>query len=295
MLEKMVRKQTEKQARELDSWLEKHDREVPFPAGVRLRADEAYRDDGRVCHRMDVYEPEDGGATVPVLVNFHGGGFLLGKKQVNRLFCADMCLRGFTVLCPEYPLAPDAGIFDIFRDLTAAVNRAGELAAARGQDGICLCGDSAGAYLCVYLAAMRVNPDMAKAAGVSPVVPRIRALGLISGMFYTCRPDSIGLFLPDMLYGKGWRRRPFRPYTNPEYTARAGSLPPSFLVTARGDFLRHYSRRFYRAIARDSAAHRLLDIRGDKPLPHAFATLFPESPEAQDANAQMAAFLLAQP
>lgn len=43
---------------------------------------------------MDMYETEDGGATAPVLVNFHGGGFLLGKKQVKRLFCADMCLRG---------------------------------------------------------------------------------------------------------------------------------------------------------------------------------------------------------
>lgn len=33
MLEGMVRKQTEKQAQTLDSWLEKHDREVPFPEG----------------------------------------------------------------------------------------------------------------------------------------------------------------------------------------------------------------------------------------------------------------------
>ena len=172
------------------------------------------------------------------------------------------------------------------------MNRAGEEAAARGQDGVCLCGDSAGAYLCVYLAAMRENPAMAEAAGVSPVVPRIRALGLISGMFYTCRLDSIGMFLPDMLYGKGWRKRPFRPYTDPEYTARAGNLPPSFLVTARGDFLRHYSRRFYRAISRDSAAHCLLDIQGDRPLSHAFSAMLPETPEARDANGQRAAFLL---
>lgn len=292
MLEGMVRKQTEKQAQTLDSWLEKHDREVPFPEGVRLHGDQDYMGDGKPCHRMDVYEPELNPKEGPVLVNFHGGGFLLGKKQVNRLFCADMCLHGFTVFCPEYPLVPEVGIFDIFRDLTVAVNRAGEEAATRGQDGVCLCGDSAGAYLCVYLAAMRENPAMAEAAGVSPVVPRIRALGFISGMFYTCCLDSIGMFLPDMLYGKGWRKRPFRPYTDPECTARAGNLPPSFLVTARGDFLRHYSRRFYRAISRDSAAHCLLDIRGDRPLSHAFSAMLPETPEGRDANGQMAAFLL---
>ena len=141
MLEGMVRKQTEKQAQTLDSWLEKHDREVPFPEGVRLHGDQDYMGDGKPCHRMDVYEPELNPKEGPVLVNFHGGGFLLGKKQVNRLFCADMCLHGFTVFCPEYPLVPEVGIFDIFRDLTVAVNRAGEEAAARGQDGVCLCGD----------------------------------------------------------------------------------------------------------------------------------------------------------
>lgn len=86
MLEGMVRKQTEKQAQTLDSWLEKHDREVPFPEGVRLHGDQDYMGDGKPCHRMDVYEPELNPKEGPVLVNFHGGGFLLGKKQVNRLF-----------------------------------------------------------------------------------------------------------------------------------------------------------------------------------------------------------------
>ena len=89
MLEGMVRKQTEKQAQTLDSWLEKHDREVPFPEGVRLHGDQDYMGDGKPCHRMDVYEPELNPKEGPVLVNFHGGGFLLGKKQVNRLFCAE--------------------------------------------------------------------------------------------------------------------------------------------------------------------------------------------------------------
>ena len=85
MWEGMVRKQTEKQAQTLDSWLEKHDREVPFPEGVRLHRDQDYMGDGKPCHRMDVYEPELNPKEGPVLVNFHGGGFLLGKKQVNRL------------------------------------------------------------------------------------------------------------------------------------------------------------------------------------------------------------------
>ena len=111
MLEGMVRKQTEKQAQTLDSWLEKHDRDVPFPEGVRLHGDQDYMGDGKPCHRMDVYEPELNPKEGPVLVNFHGGGFLLGKKQVNRLFCADMCLpvRGQRRSIPVRLSCRDAG------------------------------------------------------------------------------------------------------------------------------------------------------------------------------------------
>ena len=186
MLEGMVRKQTEKQAQTLDSWLEKHDREVPFPEGVRLHGDQDDMGDGKPCHRMDVYEPELNPKEGPVLVNFHGGGFLLGKKEANRLFCADMCRRGFVVFCLEYPLVPDVDIFTVFRALTAGIERAAALAPDFGGDAsrLFLCGDSAGAYLCVYLAAMRKNAAMARAAGVPQLSSDIAALSLISGMFY---------------------------------------------------------------------------------------------------------------
>ncbi len=295
MLENMVKKQTEKQERMLESWQEKHDRENPFPEDVRLTADVDYVGDGKPCHRIDIYRPEESREKLPVLIDIHGGGFLLGKKEVNRLFCADMCKRGFVVFCIEYPLAPKADIFDIFRDLTAGIDRACELAEKYGGDAsrLYLCGDSAGAYLCVYLAAIQNSAQMAKAAGTGPVRCRIGALGLQSGMFYTRRPDKIGLFLPNMIYGKGWRRRGFCRYTDPEVPELTQSLPPCFLVTAKGDFLRCYSRRFASALARNGAKHRLLDMEAGKKLPHAFAAMLPETPEAQRANAEMAEFLKA--
>ena len=108
------------------------------------------------------------------------------KKEANRLFCADMCRRGFVVFCLEYPLVPDVDIFTVFRALTAGIDRAAALAPDFGGDAskLLLCGDSAGAYLCVYLAAMRKNTAMARAAGVPQLSADIAALGLISGMFY---------------------------------------------------------------------------------------------------------------
>ena len=293
MMEAMIRKQTAKQARQLEDWLAKHDAAHPFPANVELTADVAYAEDARPAHRMDIYRLRGSEGRRPVLVNFHGGGFLLGHKEANRLFCADLCQRGFLVFGVEYPLAPQASIFQILRDLTQAVEKAAELCPAYGGDPeqISLCGDSAGAYLCVYLAALQNSTALAKAAGVEPCRVPFRGLGLISGMFYTRKPDSIGIFLPAQIYGRGWRRHPFRPYMNPEHPEVIGHLPPTLLVTADGDFLRHYSRQYAAALQRAGRPYRLIDIQGTKKLPHAFAAMLPELPESKEANAAMAEFL----
>lgn len=90
---KMIRSQTAKQEQQLESFLARHDAANPFPEDVLLTADADYMGDGRPCHRMDIFRPREAKEALPVLVNIHGGGFLLGKKEVNRLFCADMCRR----------------------------------------------------------------------------------------------------------------------------------------------------------------------------------------------------------
>ena len=139
---------------------------------------------------------------------------------------------------------------------------------------------------------MRRNTAMAAAAGASPIKADVKALGLISGMFYTTKLDNIGIFLPGFVYGKGWRKDAFRPYTNPEYPGITNSLPPSFLVTAKGDYLRHYSRNYARALKKSGTECILLDFDGE-PLPHAFAAMNPDCAESQEAIGKMADFLLA--
>ena len=294
MLEKMIKMQTAKQEKMLENWLRKREQGYSLPESVILTENVDYMGDGLACHRMDIYQPS-AGQGFPVLVNIHGGGFLLGKKEVNRQFCADMCQRGFLVFCLEYPLVPQVSIFEIFRDLTAGINKVGELAEKYNGDisRLCLCGDSAGAYLCVYLAAMQRSLAIAEAAGVAQIVPPIRAIGLISGMFYTKKRDQIGMFLPNMVYGQGWRRGAFAPYIDPENRELVGSLTPSFIVTARGDFLRHYSRQFAAALGRAGAPHQFLDIDAGKKLSHAFSAMLPEIPESRQANDAMAEYLLA--
>ena len=72
------------------------------------------------------------------------------------------------------------------------------------------------------------------------------------------------------------------------------AVPPCFLVTGRGDFLRNYSRQLASALKRGGKNYKLLDLDEAKPLPHAFAALLPETPAATRANEQMLAFFLQQ-
>lgn len=242
---------------------------------------------------MDVFQPKDAEGVLPVLVDLHGGGFLLGKKEVNRLFCADMAKRGFLVFCPEYPLAPEADLFAILRSLTASLDDIARKLPEYGGDPerFFLCGDSAGAWLCVYLAVLQNSPALREAAGVAGSRLPIRAIGLQSGMFYTTKRDKIGFFLPSSIYGKDWKNHPFRPYMDPEHPEILRALPPCFLTTSAGDFLRGYSRQFAAALKRAGVDHV---FRGflTKSLPHAFAAMLPEREECRQVNDAMAAWFL---
>lgn len=289
MWEGMIRRQTAKQERQLEAWMAKRQQEHPLPGDVTMTPDVPCG----AGQRMDVFRPKDAEGVLPVLVDLHGGGFLLGKKEVNRLFCADMAKRGFLVFCPEYPLAPEADLFAILRSLTASLDDIAGKLPEYGGDGerFFLCGDSAGAWLCVYLAALRNSPALREAAGVAGSRLPIRAIGLQSGMFYTTKRDKIGLFLPPSIYGKDWKSHPFRPYMDPEHPEILRALPPCFLTTSAGDFLRGYSRQFAAALKRAGADHAFQGFL-TKSLPHAFAAMLPEREECRQVNDAMAAWFL---
>ena len=83
---------------------------------------ETYAAEGK-GHRLDVYRPESMEEKVlPIVINVHGGGLLLGNKEFNRCFCALLCKKSFLVYSIEYQLVPDCKIFDQFRDVFTAMD-----------------------------------------------------------------------------------------------------------------------------------------------------------------------------
>ena len=263
-----------------------------FPVDVLEIRNVHYSNDKSPAHRMDVYRPANIQRTYPVIINVHGGGLVMGNKEFNRFFCAELSRLGYVVFSIEYRLVPEVQVYQQFEDVAAAMDYIDDSVLVYGGDPnrVYMVGDSAGAYLIAYTVAMQKNDALATAANVEPSQLKIRALGLISGMFYTRRFDEIGIFLPKTLYGKNYKRSAFAPFANPEHPEIVKNLPPCFLITSHDDHLRQYTLDFAAALCREGTECELMDFGEDKRLPHAFSVFEPNMKESREVLNRLANF-----
>lgn len=269
-------------------------KELSFPDTVTEYKDIPYLNDDVPAHRMDIFRPKGkDGETLPVIVDVHGGGMIIGNKEFNRYFCAVISAMGYLVFSVEYRLVPDVQVYEQFADLSAAMDHIRKLIPEYSGDPgqVYAIADSGGAYLLTYSIAMQRSKALAAAAHVTPTVLKVNALGLISGMFYTSRFDKIGIFLPRYLYGKNYKKSAFAPYIDPEHPDIVTSLPPCYLITSHDDMLRHYTLNFEKALTKHGVVHELVDYPKDPRLTHAFSVFYPFLPESTDAITSMLRFL----
>ena len=245
--------------------------------------DVPYIQDGDRAHMLDIYSPICHAEQVSVIVNIHGGGLIMGNKEFNRHFCLSLCNHGFLVFSIEYRLCPETTVFGQLQDIAAAMNYIDKMIPKfKGKPGIVhMVGDSAGAFLALYTAAIQRNPMLARTAGVRPSYLEIQSMALISGMFYTTRKDSIGLFLPKALYGEGYKKHPFYPFLDPSVPAVGLSLPPCMLITSKKDKLCGYTKDLAAALQRCGKPCKLKNYGDDPHLYHAFCVFEPELPESR--------------
>lgn len=281
----IMRQQFYKQrfAFELDA--AERDKTQTMPDGIAIEHNVPYMDDGCEAHLMDIYRPEGSQDTkLPVVINIHGGGLIIGSKEFNRFFCAKLSKLGYLVFSIEYRLIPDCMVYDQFSDVCNAFRYIQAHLNDYNGDAEHIYGvaDSGGAYLLTYTAAMYKNHALAKTAHVKPHNVSFQALGLISGMFYTNRFDKIGLFLPAYLYGKNYKKQHFAKYVNPENPDIVTALPPCFLVTSQNDNLKKYTLDFEKALTRRNVPHEYFCFPKDKRLTHAFSVFRPDYEESMD-------------
>lgn len=191
-----------------------------------------------------VYTPL-GVGSFPLVVYFHGGGFVAYNLDTHDQVCRELCTgTGAVVVSVEYRLAPEFRFPHPTDDAYAAVKWLGEHAAELGADAgrMAVAGDSAGASLSLA-AALQVQggsgPELAALLLIYPVAD-------MSGQTeYLSRSENgQGYFLTSeamQLFGAMYLNTPedaLHPHVSPLHSAPLAGLPPTLVLTAEYDPLR---------------------------------------------------------
>ena len=243
--------------------------------------------------RLHVHRPTGVEGPLPVVVNFHGGGWCLGTPEQSAWLASHVAeLTGSLVVSPTYRLAPEDPYPAPVDDAWAALRWVAEHAAELGGDPsrIAVMGDSAGGNLAAVTALMARDaggPTLRAQVLIYPAVEmyerypseeaNAHAPVLTSEQMHT-----FGHLYMGEAYGvEDWQASPIRA------TSHAG-LPPTLVLTAFHDPLRDHGSR-YAGVLR--AAGSPVDVRDYGPGIHGFVSLPGVVPVARRALADVAAFL----
>lgn len=185
---------------------------------------------------LDLYCPKAQTGSLPVIVSFHGGGWVYGTKETYQFYCMDLARRGFAVINYNYRLAPKYRFPAPLEDTNLVFRWLRDHAAEYALDlsRVFAVGDSAGALGIALYACILTNPDYAARYSFrTPEGIRIRGLGLNCGMYtVTDKERALRDFLP-----KKNRSEALSLLNAVDFVT--GDFPPSYVMTANADFLRH--------------------------------------------------------
>lgn len=240
--------------------------------------------------RLRLYDARDERAAGPVMVYFHGGGFVIGDLETHDPICAEVArVLDMPVVAVDYRLAPEHPWPAAPDDCIAAARWIASGPAALGLDvtGLVLAGDSAGGNLAIVAslalrdvpAAVPVIAQWAIYPAADPATPHPSFEDFSSGYFLTF--ESMSWF--DQCY------KPDRsdPRYAPLVLGQAG-MPPTLVVTAELDPIRDQGRAYAAACVRAGVPTMFHEARGQI---HGFVNFRKAIPSANDDVARSLALL----
>jgi acetyl esterase len=250
--------------------------------------------------RLRIYEPA-GARPFPVLVYFHGGGWVIGSLDTHDGVCRALAARApCIVVAVDYRLAPEHRFPAALDDAWAATAWVAEHAASIGGDPeqIAVGGDSAGGALATACA-MRAR-DRGLRLGLQLLVYPVTDHRFDTVSYDECA-DGYGLTRDAMRWFWGQYLGPGGEGSSPEASPlRApdlGGLAPALVITAEYDPLRDeaeaYAARLEEAGVRvqlrrcEGLIHGFLRLPGT--IPRANAVLDEAAAALRDAFAAVAA------
>jgi len=235
--------------------------------------------------------PQTGNGTVqPLLVFFHGGGFVIGDLDTHDEPCRMLAHHGgMHVLSVAYRLAPEHPFPAPVQDALAAVHWAQAHAASLGADPGCICvgGDSAGGNLATVVAmqsALEARPVVAQLL-IYPSTDATMAHPSRAqfGNGFVLTDADMDAFFERYVSGDNSLRRDAR--VSPALSPDLVLSPPALLITAGFDPLRDEGEAYAAALSVSGAIARTRRVPG---LVHGFLHMTNVVPAARDAVIDMA-------
>lgn len=209
------------------------DKDFSIPENVEVIRDIPY---GPVkkWNLLDVNIPKDKEGPLPVIVNFHGGGFFYGTKDIYGIYASHLAAHGFAVVNFNYRLSPENLFPKQLTDCNAAYKWLCHNAYKYNLDlsHIYFVGDSAGANLVYFYSAILTNPDYAKLYDFEVPSVKPKAVALNCGLYQI--ENDINVLVSKAYVGHGKKKYAENLKIEKYITA---DFPPAFVVSAPNDFL----------------------------------------------------------
>ncbi|HEY3177507.1 MAG TPA: alpha/beta hydrolase [Casimicrobiaceae bacterium] len=232
----------------------------------------------------------DGPEPPPIMLYFHGGGYVKGGIEESDAFCRNLArVTRHMVVSIDYRLAPEHGFpaahDDALAATTWAASHAVDLGAALGP--VVVCGESAGGNLAaVTCLRLRSNPHVAIRYQVllQPVVDFTLSFPSIA------MPSTECLVPRDDL---AWYYRTYRndrcdardPRVSPIFAQDLSGLPPALIIAAEYDTLRDEAKAYGERLKSAAVATRYICADG---MVHGFLQMRGLVPDAQTATEEIA-------
>ena len=233
----------------------------------------------------------------PLLIFFHGGGFVVGNIDSYSKVCTRMAnITGHVILAVDYRLAPEhpfpAGLEDCYEVVKEVVHS--NLLSNHSNKKVTLIGDSAGANLAAAVSMMArdrrefkvdrqillypvTNSDHSDA---SPY-PSVKENGKDYLLTQKRMMDYMDLYVKD-------KKELKNPYVAPVLADDLSNQPETLIITAEYDLLRDEGEDYGRKLR---AAENKVEIQRIPDAVHGFIALAPIFPEVRSAYKYINTFL----
>ncbi len=137
---------------------------------------------GDLYYRKDILND---GKNHPVILYFHGGGFIMGDKKCRVSISEFYANEGYFVFCVNYRMPPEAVFPKYAVDCVNAANYINVLAEKYNIDlnNIVVTGDSSGGYTAAYLEAIACNPDLCEKLDCPQLNVNFKGTMLMCGIY----------------------------------------------------------------------------------------------------------------